>query len=196
MINNSLNQKKLFKKKYFEIRDVGVFVEEKIFLKTKKFTINYENILPNKIETTISSKVKFWLMIILIVLSLFTLISESTIAEKEIKGALFYGVFAVIISISYIISREKVIVFKSIPEDIVLYADKPSLKHVNEFCDKLLESRKDYLRDLFTQSQTKTTNLERLLWLKEKNAITDEEYIKLKNEIIDKDSERDLFSSN
>lgn len=192
----TLNQKKIFKRKYFELRDEEIFVEEKIFLKTKRFTVNYQNISSNRIETIVSSKVKFWLMIILIALSLFISISESPGTGKEIKNALFYGVFAFIISISYFFSREKVIVFKAIPDDIILFANKSSLKDVNKFCDKLLENKNEYLKFYFSQSQAKTTELERLLWLKENEAITDDEYIKLKNEIINKDSGKDFFSSN
>ncbi len=198
MENTNLKQKGIFKSKYCELRNDDVYVLEKIFLKTNKYSCSYENISSDKVESVISSKIKLWTMIILIVLSLFILI-ESVTVGKNINGAIFYGIFAVIVGVTYFITREKVIIFKAIPLDIILYQNKPSFQEVQSFCNSLMKNKTEYLEKYFIESvcnESKISELEKLFELKKNKVITEDEFNKLKGEIINKNFEDNYYSSN
>ncbi|MBL1212217.1 MAG: hypothetical protein HND52_02570 [Ignavibacteriae bacterium] len=193
-----LTQRKLFKVKYFELRDDSIDIEESILFNTKKFIINYEDITANSIETVVSSKIKYWVMIVLFIVCLFTLYNSIT-TPKSFEAFFFFAAIFLAVTASYFFTREKVVVFESAPDNIVLFPNKPNVKEVNSFCDSLIKNRKDYLVNYYHENYTESTKvieLAKLNQLKETGVITDKEFIKLKNEIINGRASDNNFSSN
>jgi hypothetical protein len=195
---SKLTQKKLFKIKYFELRDENIVIEESILFNTKKFIVNYEDLTTNHVETVTSSKVKYWVMIVLFVVCLLLLYNSIT-TPKGFEAFFFFTTILFAVTTSYFFTREKVVVFESSPDNIVLFHDKPNSEEVSSFCDSLIQNRIEYFGKYYSENLTvgtKVTELEKLNQLKENGSITEEEFTKLKNEIINGGAGDNYFSSN
>jgi hypothetical protein len=179
-----LVQKRNFTVNQFEIRDNGLFVSLKSFSEKFEETYTYEDI-SSRITRTIKKETG-WLFLS----SVFGLVSIFSLADGSLAGFLI----CVAISMMFLVIMKltiKEIVNLYVHGDRILpvYANKPDKETVDEFIETLKTTKRNYLiskygkidKDLPAEGQ-----LNNLIWLKNADYLSEEEFISLKDSLLGK----------
>jgi hypothetical protein len=188
----------------FEVISDGVQVTESSILVRHKYKIRFENISFDPEEVTVSSKFYFWATAALITLAIIVLVLYLAGQDVHAESALIWAILAAGFGVGYLTSRKRFYVYGSKTESgdpLVVYQNKPSKVSMERFIDEVRKHRQIYLRKhyLFSSSESSVENtIEKLNWLKNQNAITEEEYEKLKKDTVAQSGWKDIrpISSN
>jgi hypothetical protein len=189
--NDSLKQWHFFRRNTYKITENGVEMKETTPLHTVKTSIPFEGISNIPDEVTLSSKPFFWAMVIFWLLAVIVGITAIAGGDVE-KGAPFiWGGFGVVFTFLYLTSREKYLVFKvnQTIKGLAILKDKPNKIKFKQFIDSVQTKKHEYLKRVYLTGPVESNSadaVQKLAWLKEHGALTQEEFEKLKTEVIKK----------
>lgn len=189
-------QKKQFVTRTFELNEDGILVNYKRFQKYEEF-IRYEDIPNNKFTFTIFPKISFFGALICMMISIFLFISSLLVETEtdEIESSLFYIAFAIPFGIYFLLNKGSYVSLNDGNKNIPFFKNDPSEKIVEDFIDKILEAKNEFIdvkysdNYYFQSSDSSVSNeLFRLSRLKERSIISEEEFEKMKKDLIDGNS--------
>jgi hypothetical protein len=139
-----LIQSRMFNKAEFTLETDGISVSEKNLSRSKKTHIYFENIPPKPSELTTSAKKVFIGAIAFTLLAVVCL--PLAFAKKAAWSApAVWVVVAAIFWIGFYFSKKSLIRFVQNGSGINLHRNKPSENAVEEFIEKMFQSRNAYL---------------------------------------------------
>lgn len=176
-------------RRYFEIQEDGIRVRTRKFLTSQEYKVPFENITLNRCHTTACSKQLLWLSLLFVVLAVVVLLHGLFSGSKDTVSAfLFYGILAIICIVLYFLSRERFIYYLAGEGMLLFYEDLPSNQSLGEFLDELESRHKKYMNSNYiprrNEGESISNELARLLWLKERGALTEQEYEQLKVKLL------------
>ncbi len=181
-----LVQKRNFTLNCFEIKEKGLLVSLKSFSEKFEEEFNYEDISSRMTRTI--KKETGWLFFS----SVFGLVGIFTLLGGSFVGFLVcLAVSAVFLVILKLTTKEMVNLYVHGERVIPVYADNPDKKTVEEFIETLKTTKRNYLiskygkidRDLPVEGQ-----LNNLIWLKNADYLSEEEFLGLKENLLGKPS--------
>jgi hypothetical protein len=173
----------------FELHYDGIVVLEHHLFSHQEYKIPYESISMNRVCKTECTKLFLWATILFLFLTAFLAI-ESVLLRKfdSIEATLFYGALAILCGGLFLYSRQHVIIYPSEFGTLFFFEGVPSKSALEEFLNDLELWHRNYMMDKFgpslPQGESVGDELARLFWLKERGALTDEEFNRLKGKII------------
>jgi hypothetical protein len=191
MNENVLNQRRLFKKINYKIAENGVEIKETTPLHTVNSKVPFEAIANEPKETMISSKLFFWAMIFFWVLTIIVIIVGISGGDVEGDASFIWGGLGVLFTILFFTSREKFLVFKAAPDvlPLVVYKDKPDKDVLASFIENVQSKKREFLRNTYLPGIMEimaSSAIPKLTRLKEMGAITQDEFEKLKTEVVNR----------
>jgi hypothetical protein len=192
---NTLLQSSLVGRRNFEIVDDGVLVQTRQFLTRQQYKVPFETISLNRVRTTVYSKPFFLLTLLFLALIIVIVVDSMFGGDNEgIRAIVFYGTFAIICFILFVLSRQRFIAYEAGNHLLAFVEDSPSKQILDEFlvevesrCMKYMTHKYGYQR---VQNASSAEELARLLWLKERGALTEKEFEQLKLKIINDENRK------
>lgn len=138
--------KKGFKTQSYEIKKDGVYIYISSLFSKEEYKVPYDTIPAAPSTYTEKSKGAFWCMVVFTLFSLITLILLFTGDDVE-KGAwLFWGAFAAVSAVWYLLSKRSYIIFNG-PHGATLYfkLNNKNEDVVEEFIENIESSKMKYL---------------------------------------------------
>jgi hypothetical protein len=189
--NNSLQQRHFFRHNTYKIVENGVEMKEATPLHTVKTFIRFEGISDTFDEVTITSKPLFWSMIVFWLLAIIVAINALVGGDVEKGAPLFWGGFGIVFTFFYLTSREKYLLFKAgqTLTGLAILKDKPNKIKFKQFIDNVQTKKAEYLKRTYLTGPVESNSadaIQKLVALKELGALTEEEFSKLKAEVVRK----------
>jgi hypothetical protein len=184
-------QRQGFTRLKYRILETGVEFQEKALFQSASHRVAFEEIPDEPQEVKISSKYSFWVMIVFLAIVVFfclALIAEEDIAPSSL---ILYGILALISTVFYFLSRQKWIVYKAGPNtnSLVLLKNKPNKASFEEFVNIVQSRKHEYLKKTYLTGPVESNSadaIQKLVALKELGALTEDEFSKLKAEVVRK----------
>jgi hypothetical protein len=184
-------QSRLLKKRYYEIVKDGVDVCETSLTNSIKYKVAFENIAQQPQEVSTSFNLLLWIAVVLLSLSVLTLLLQLFGQDVENGTFAIWGGLGILAGIGFFISRACFLIYNSnnhYPR-LVFYKDKPSKEQFTHFITAVHDKQREYLRQNYlinTEAVDSVNAIQKLVWLKEQQAISEDEYENLKKDIIEK----------
>lgn len=187
MDSTRLEQRHFFTRLTYQIIDNGIAATERTIFTPKKYKVPFENISLEATEVTVSSKFRFWVMIIFFSLALMTGLLK--LFSQDVGGGayLIWMALGIIAGVSFLLSRETFLVYGSGELTLVVYKDKPTPEALAAFVDEVQCKKHDYLLQHYLLDTTVSSSVDaihKLTWLRNEGAITDKEFEILKAEVV------------
>jgi hypothetical protein len=167
----------LFTTNEYTLKEKELLVKEASLLKRRSFSVPFEMIPNDFVEVSTSSTGALSL------LGLAALIGLSQLQAGQ--GASF--LWAVLpLGIWYWASRVTYLVYNCGDRSLVLFKDSPSEEAVEEFIETVQNQKQAYLRATYVGTQTGSLadELRKLSWLKDNDALTQEEFDQMKASLL------------
>ncbi len=174
----------------FELQHDGIVVQDHHLFSHQEYKIPFEAISLNRVRKTEYTKLFLWGMCISLFLATFLGI-ESLLLRKHdlIESTWFYGVLAIVCGGLLFYSRQKNIHYPSEFGTLIFFEGVPSKSALEDFLNELERCHQNYMMDKYgstpSRSESVGDELARLFWLKERGALTEAEFQRLKSKIID-----------
>jgi hypothetical protein len=171
---------------YF-LEEDGVFVYIKKIFSYEKYVIYFEDMNLNSKEKKIFPM--FWAILTCTMFIFFIILLRNELQSNELFNiSIFFFILGLFSLSKYIHYRDEYIIYYSDQYKLKLFRNRPSKKEVDIFTSILLEKYKEYMAELVSslRGNSKIDSLERIANLLNIDAITFEEYNKIKNEFINK----------
>ena len=183
-----LNQKQGFKRREFEITGNDLKVKSVTEGKIKEWTVKIENIGHEKVLESDSNIVKyiggfFFLGFATFFTTVFFTEHEHSFSPWVviIVDVFFTGIFVL-----YLFGRkEKDLILKGGFSELTFFQDKPSIDEVNRFVNELIARSKKILIEKYgtiDPDLPEDTMMNQLIWLKNRDLISEDTYNELKHE--------------
>lgn len=185
-----LEQRKLLKKKRFQIKKNVLLVTESTFFESSEFEIPLEEILVKKIvkQTTTGILPILGFLFFSFMFTLFLLFKIFSDVKVESGVLVFMFMLSAVAFIFAYISRKKSILIPTINNRIIeVYQNRPKKLVTNEFIENLRLKVVEYLKNKYAQIDKDLPiegQLENIIWLKNNDILNEEEFQKLKTELI------------
>jgi hypothetical protein len=187
-------QKKQFVTRTFELTEDGILINYKRFQKYEEF-IRYEDIPDNRFNFTIFPKVSFFGALICLFLFVTLFISSLFVEVKtdEIESSLFYLAIAIAFGIYYWLNKGSYVSLNDGNKNIPFFKNSPSVEKVDDFLHKIIEEKNKFIdtkyKDNFyfqpVDDSSVSNEIFKLSRLKERDIISEEEFHKMKKDLID-----------
>lgn len=188
IIDMKLEQKRGLQRRNFEIIGDKIKVIYKTSSETKEWTVNIDAIGHDTLIEKNSRKGGIILGAFLLAFGVFFI--AVNLADKQstlsvwawIAIGLFYLLFGTLI---FIVPVKKEIHLIGGASQLTFFLDSPSREQVDLFIKALIEKSKKILLDRYAKVDPdlpEDTMMNQLIWLRNRTLITDNEYIRLKNE--------------
>ncbi len=182
-----LTQEKIFEKRVFTIQNNGLDVNIESPKGNQKFLIPFEEVGTRKFYKSASKVVPYIVIaifgIILLILTYSYVFTESSMNEGTFLVNII--VWPIIILIIFLSSKQKSVFLVGSQRSIEFFADVPSEQEVENFLDKLIITTKVYLKEKYGKIDLDIPEeilIQNLLFLKNTDIITNDEYEELKKE--------------
>lgn len=184
-----LKQKQGGKRKEFEILSPSLLrVKEKQSGELKEYTVNIESIGYNLIYQSATRKHLYILASILFAFLVF--ITVALFMSDDFMGNLpvvivSYIIFGLLIALSLLSPLKREIHLVGGSANLTFFQDSPSPQEVNLFINEIIRLSKQQLLNKYAKIDPELpeeTMFNQLNWLKNRDLITEEEYVDLKNE--------------
>lgn len=188
-MQQSLTQKTLFRSTQYTIEYNGVRLLQRTLTKQVNVFVRFEEIPNTHFTLTVYHK---FLLALALVIGLFagffaiSMINDPQRAER-VPGLLFFLVITAVPALLSWLTRKQFIGFSDEGHTFMLRANKPSQAAVATFLDQLRESKTAYLRDMYLNlgsDRSPSEQLRTLLWLKNHEAITQQELEEQKRKLL------------
>lgn len=185
-----LDQRRFLTQISLEIGETRLEVTERSPLHSRSFHLPFEEVPDEPEAVQTSSRRWFWGMVVLWTVTLFTGLLELQGEEVDAGAYLFWGAFAVIASLAFAASRARLRVLRAGESTVVMFEGRPDPAALKAFLSELRQRRDAYLVRQYVSGSAAASNvvdeIQRLAWLRERGAITDEEFDMLKRELLAK----------
>lgn len=194
-MENTFDQKGIFSSKTISIIKNGVEVRYKSLFKYKEFTLDFELFTAKR---SIQKEINYGILIFVAVfgiISVITLIKALADPDRGFGGSIFFLILTLAFLLVALSTKKRVIILHTsyTPNDLEIAFKNSNEVEAREFADQITEHTKKYLigkyarvdRDLPRDGQ-----IENLVALRHREIIDEEEFIRLKNILLDKESER------
>jgi len=188
MVPETLKQRNGFSVSTYTLDEDAVVVREAGPLRRSRYRVPYVTLASERFETTVYSKLWLGLAIVTFLACLTVFIGEGFAASADgWTTVLVYGLLTVLFGMLAYHSWQRIVGFESETLPLVFRVDKPTPQKLEAFLGELLNRKTAYLRQHYlvqTLGSSPTDELQKLVWLKERGAINDEEYDLLKLRVI------------
>jgi hypothetical protein len=179
-------QRRGFRSSHYKLERDGIAVHEKGILNSRRYHVPYICISPKGEEITSSNGKMMSAAIFFTVLTLICMIVVAFGSKKDSDGwvtYVFWGVPAILCWGAFIWGRISLLIYAQNGGVLALHADNPSREEVSRFVRQLFEARNAFLRSKFGRlslDQPLAERLAALELLRDQEAITEEEYNRLR----------------
>ena len=185
----TLEQRRLWKRRHAEVLPDRVRIAEQGLFQDERFSFPYEGIESSRFEITTRSKGWFWTAALLAWLAVAT--AAMIVVGEDVPASTpwFWGGTATIAELLYLGSRQSYVGFPTTKGPLLLWSSSPSRSDVETFLEAIQREQAVYLRRAYPPTPVPALStveqLERLEALRERGAITTEEFERLKANLID-----------
>jgi hypothetical protein len=196
-MSSNFNYRSFFRSLEVKILPTGVEVIKRSFFNYDEFQIDFDQFTTKK---TIRREVNHGVLFLVAAFSLvtfFNFISGIGNPSKSFGSAIIFLIITLFLSMIAYLSRKQVVSLLTLydQQTLELPYSKKNEQEVREFADGIIEKTKEFLiskyanvdKDLPRESQ-----LENLISLKDRSIITEREFERLKNMLLDKDPEKKI----
>jgi hypothetical protein len=196
-MSSYFNYRSLFRSLEVKILPTGVEVIKRSFFNYDEFQIDFDQFTTKK---TIRREVNHGILFLVATFSLvtfFNFINGIGNPTKSFGSAIIFLIITLFFSMISYLSRKQVVSLLTFynQQTLELPYSKKNEQEVREFADGIIEKTKEFLiskyanvdKDLPRESQ-----LENLISLKDRSIITEREFERLKNMLLDKDPEKKI----
>lgn len=195
---DSLTQRRGFTIRTYTLGEDGIAVRERGFLHRESYRFAYEALSPDAFETTLYNRWALALLAVFVVLAAVVAFGAGIGAGTDgTAGVLFYVGFAILFGVLAWFSWHRLIGFSAGEGAVLVFeSGKPDDRALSTFLSELENRRIAHLRHRFLldgdEPPSTADELHKLAWLHEKGAITEDEFEKLKHDLIFGQGERPL----
>jgi hypothetical protein len=191
MNEDTLKQWHFFRWHTYKILDNGVELKEVTLLRRIQSFIPFEGISEKPNEVTVYSKPFLCAMLIFWLLTVAVSISFFAGGDTDKGAPIVWGVLGVFFTLLYLASKERYLIFRTNKniESLVIFKDIPNKTRLTQFLDRIQSKKHEYLKKTYFTGPVESNSvdaIQKLLTLKELGALTEEEFDKLKAEVIKK----------
>jgi hypothetical protein len=184
-------QRRFFTKLQYQIVSDGINFRESSVFSARQNKVPFENIPQEPSEVTTSAKWLFWVTVFLLSLSILMGILYLSGQNVESDAFIFWGILGLFTGICFITSRKHFLVYRlrNDKQALVFFKDKPTKELLRQFIITMHNQQREYLRQHYligSESAASVDAIQKLLWLKAQNAINEDEFAKLKQDVIEK----------
>ena len=182
-----LLQKRGFRRKRFVIRENILRVETKDTNTTEAYEVSYEEIGDRIIITKASKRIFFASLFLPAVLMMG--VAFPSMAGEYLHQTSYWVMlilFSLISVVLYFSTNYHRLVLSGGRRDLEFFRDRPSAAEVDAFVAKLLEKRKNYLKEKYTafdETLSIDAQMSQLYWCKNNDIISEQEYESLRESI-------------
>ena len=196
-MNDKFEQKRLFRSKSIKILKSGVEIKYKSLFSYKEYSIDFEQLSTKK---SIIKESNSGILFFVFGFGLATIVIFLNVLADGDKGlgSTFFFLFLTLLFLSIaLLTRKKVIVLHTNygADNLEISFNRTNEALVREFADLIINKTKEFLLNKYSKIDKdlpKENQLENLSFLRDKDLIDEAEYIRLKNILFDKDSERKI----
>jgi hypothetical protein len=188
---DTFKQRRLFNIREYKLADTHIAVKEENLISKHVYKIKYENISDETFEITTYSKPLLWATIIFSALTIFLFLMRLDGGDVGDDAETIWAGFAILFGLFLFNSREKYVGYKGFNQPLLFYKNKPSAEKLKRFIEQFDETRNQYLREFYLTDNhylSASDEIQKLAWLKENGAITQEEFEILKKKTIQGES--------
>ena len=163
-------------------------MEENGLLRRENYRVTYEDLGPDPIEVDTSHRGWFWASVIAFALAVVMVLDYRFGSDPEAGAALFYAGFGALFLAIYLWSRESLVIYPAGSLALVFWRGRPSPSALASFVDQLRAEQRAFLRQEYGPNPSPVSiadELERLDALRDRGVLSDEEFAKLKSELVD-----------
>jgi hypothetical protein len=185
-----LSTRRFLKKHEFDILRNSLKIETKSLLDSVEYEIPFEHIHnKKKIQTTTNDNLLVISFSLLVIGLLFQLGSNTQVSITLLIGAAIFLAWA-------LITRQKTITIPTYDGNkIELFFNNRNKNKVLEFSNKIIEASNSFLRNKYGKIDKALPlegQLNNIIFLRDRDIITEEEYDKLKNQLLGRDNKGSL----
>ena len=172
----------------FTLESDAVLVREsQQFVRRSRYRVPYATLSTEPIEATAHSRLLLGLTVVSLLLSALIVVADSFGGRTwGVTAVLMYGGFALIFGFLYVSSRRRILIVPASDRSLVFALNRPSAGEFEAFLAELAirraASRHHYRAD--ASGGSAADELQKLVWLKDQNAITPDEFDRLKRRVI------------
>jgi hypothetical protein len=181
-------QKRLLNRRRYSLVDNGVHVEETTPLRRQSYVIGFETLARERFEIGTSSRGWFWAGVIGVALAVLVAIVQAVEGEARPDAVIVWlGMGSLFLAIHWT-TRETFIGYPAGSMSLLFWKDRPNASALESFIDRLQTAQVNYLQREYAPApappRTVVEDLERLAHLRERGALTDEEFERMKRDLI------------
>ncbi|HET6555904.1 MAG TPA: hypothetical protein VFG54_01230 [Prolixibacteraceae bacterium] len=189
--------KSLFSTLNIEITKTGVEVKKKTLSNYDEYQIEFDALTTKK---TIKKEMNIGLLFLclgFLIPTIFNLLDALFNSDSGFGTTIFFSVITLFFLLVSISTRKRIVTLTSYygqKELEIPFNNKNELK-VREFADLIIEKTKEFLINKYAKVDKdlpKDTQLENIISLKDRHLITDDEFDRLKNILLDKDPNKNI----
>lgn len=185
-----MNNRKLFKKQEFEILGSSLKVKKSNLLDSSEYEISFEQIHnKKKVQTTTNNNLLVIAFTLLVIGLLFQLGPNTEVSITIL-------IFAAIFLGCALVSRQKVITIPTYSgETIELFFNRRTKANLLDFSDRIIAASNSFLLNKYGKVDRALPlegQLANINFLRDREIITDEEYERLKNNLLGRDNKSTL----
>jgi hypothetical protein len=189
MVGKKFSQLKLGGKRSFELSERDISVKELGFFEQQEYRIPFELLGDKRFEITTYSKVAAWSTLIMICIFLLFFITWITKSDDfALIIAVLMGIITFFVGLRLFLSWQKLVVYGGEGSNVVFYADVPSKEQVDAFIADIEQCKKEYLLQKYSyaaESNSIADQMLKLTWLKNSGALSEDEFNRIKQRVID-----------
>jgi hypothetical protein len=194
---DTFKYKSIFKSLHIKILTNGVEIRKRSFLNYDEYQIDFDQFTTKKIvKREINHGILFFVATFALV-TLFNFFGAIGNSRKEYGTAIIFFIITLILSIIAYFTKKQVVSLTTAygPNNLELPFNKENEQEVRNFADQIIEKTKEFFilkyatvdKDLPRESQ-----LENIISLKDRCIISEKEFERLKNILVDKESEKKI----
>ncbi len=178
-MSDVITQRYLLSSRNYTIEYNGVRVFEKGFNKQFSYFIPFENVPSTAFSLRMYDKTAIILTVVCSVFAIVIAIGIVQSGQVTIGNILFFLALVGIPAALTWFTRKELAGLGTPGNGLILRANRPSIQAVQSFLQALRQAKISYLREAYFDKATPNTSedeLQRLLWLKEHGAISNDEF--------------------
>lgn len=191
MIPETLKQRSGLTVATYTLGEDAVVVNETGPLRRSRYRVPYVTLSSERFETTVYSKLWLGFAIVTLLACVTVIIADGLGDSAEgWTAVLVYGLLTVLFGWLLWRSWRRIVGFESETLPLVFHVGKPTAQQLEAFLGELVNRKAAYLRQHYlvqTLGNSIPDELQKLTWLRERGAITDDEYDLLKHRVIHTD---------
>jgi hypothetical protein len=194
-MNETFYHKGFFKSKYIQIHQTGVEVKKKSFFNYDEYQIDFDQFTTKK---TVKREINHGILFFVATFSLVTLFNFISTIGSSTKGygapVIFLIITLIFFSVALLTKKQIVTLTTSYDQNgLELPFNKDNEQEVRAFADKIIEKTKEFLISKYARVDKdlpRDSQLENIISLKDRSIITEQEFERLKNILVDKETDK------